>query len=186
MSNAAEKISVVKTGDELFEAWEQIGLGIPSSVEGRQQWVQAVEGRQHTFLVARVGSIAVASEFINYGGPSMREWQFREALDEKFRDHLPTPTIYALFVNPDYRGEGMGRRITAYAEHRVKTKRNVAKRVALNVETDNEFALPIYINRGYKVLPYKGHNTVILDRPTPSRKSKSKKPVYLMVKDLSR
>jgi GNAT superfamily N-acetyltransferase len=185
MSNLGEKISVVKTGDELFDVWRDLGQRLPRTAELREQWREAIDSRALTFLAARVGDLAVAQTFIKWGGPVNRENLFAEILEEEYPDAGPIPTLYSLFVTEAARGHQLGRKLTIAAENNIKRRKNVERIAAAWVETDNKHSLPIMVNRGFKILPTKRPRAVILDRPTESGKSASKKPVYIMAKDLS-
>ena len=185
MSELGEKISVVKTGDELFDMWKDIGQRLPRTLELRQQWDEFLRERAITYLAAKVGDMAVGSVFIRWSGPSILHKDFSTALKHKFHGRSPIPAIEKLFVSPDARGYGLGNKLTAAAENNIKRHKNVTQMAALNVEIDNIYALPIYNNRGYKIIPFEGQNAVLLNRPTPGG-NKSKKKVYMMAKDLSK
>src|SRR6266576_7336109 len=91
MSRLEEKITAVRSGDELFGVWSDLERTVPQDEAMRSAWAKAVEARTHTFLAARVGDIAVSSLFIKWSGPVDREKQFTEALADEFPGLEPIP-----------------------------------------------------------------------------------------------
>lgn len=186
MTRSGAEILPIKSSDELDKAWREIDYDPPGGEDVRQEWLDMVGKDRHDFLIARLGEKAIGFVVIRWAGPVSFEPQLTEALNTAFPGQDPIPTIYSLRATPEYRGNRIGWDLMEAAEQQITDRDDVTQRAALSVEVDNQYALPIFINTGYKVLPYKYRYVAFLHRPADDHESSSDKPVYFMTKDLSK
>jgi len=192
MNKPKADISIVGSGAELLQSWQEIGYPMPAPAgreeEVRRAWADAIEADTHDALVARLGLVAVGFVTVKWAGPVSAEPEFKEALIDAFPDEFPVPVVYSLYVNPDHRGQGIGRSLMEEIEERIVLAPVAPNRVALSVKTHNDVALSLYSSMGYKILPYKGQQAVSMNVPKQNEAGewvRGDDQSHLMVKELT-
>jgi ribosomal protein S18 acetylase RimI-like enzyme len=181
------EISVAQSPEELDKAWDQIGGEYVPPPEQRAPWLDMLGKETHSYLVARLGEMAVGWEMVKFDGAVKREKKVNEALRARYPEQFPVPIIYALTVSPDHQFLGVARDLVDTAELHILDTPGAPQRSALSVRLKNVPALHIFETQGYKPIPHKGRLAVVLDIPAQSMVAPDEKPLksYIMSKDLS-
>lgn len=186
MRHSEAEIHFVNSGEELIEAWNEVGYYPAGDKNVLQDYAEVVGKGNHDFLVAKIGSIAVGTIFVKRNGPVNAEKEvFETALTEAHPGQQPISILYSIFVNPEYRGRNIARDLVSGAEQSIADRSDAVPRSALSVECDNLKAVNLLVRHGYNLIMFRGSYGVMLDRPDAEKQYPSKKPVYLMSKDLS-
>ena len=115
-----------------------LGRSMPSSFHRRRLDLQASEDVD--YLIAWQGEEAVGHLLLRWQGPT----------EEYLRERVESiPYIEALAVKEELRSRGIGSRLLAFAEARVR-ERGLAK-LGLAVGVENLAALALYARRGYQL-----------------------------------
>lgn len=131
MPDAAGRLEVRDATAEAVPRLEQV---LPSDGDHARQLANAVAGRR-SFLVAWDGGRPAGTVVVRWTGLPVE-------------GHGAVPEIGSLAVVPDRRGEGIGSRLVAAAERRVRERGGGA--AAIVVAADNLGARRLYERLGYR------------------------------------
>lgn len=159
MTTSGVEITAVKSGIELVQAWQECKHGLPNP----PAWAAAIEAGTNEVLVAHKEH-AVGYVTIRWAGPLSQENEFAEAVAAQY-PHEISPAVYALYVHPEYRRQGIARALMLSVEQYIQERPDTVQRAVLSVESKNNEAISLYRSLGYQTL--KENLTVDVPRPDP-------------------
>jgi GNAT superfamily N-acetyltransferase len=92
----------------------------------------------YSYICAEVDERIVAIELIRWSGPQKSEDQLLSQY----------PELGSLYVIPDYRSQGIGSRLSDYAEHLVKKRGYIG--VGATIKDSNTISIAMHRARGYR------------------------------------
>jgi GNAT superfamily N-acetyltransferase len=173
------EIKPVESGDELIQAWQEMGYGLPS--EYHWAWKQTVEGGFqgifNTLLIARQSDRAIGAVAIRWAGPG--EKPVRELLESRHTGNIPA--LNAVHVEEGSRRQGVGTALVAAAERSIAANPDAANRSVLWVLESN-----LRSQRFFEKIGYENLGLVVIENvPDENWKPLATAQGFVMSKDLS-